>query len=202
MNAVYIYKNTTFAQLTAEDISQNLVQQCYAVLWCDNQAVAVRMQQLKHLILLRTHALFMIYFDRKKCYCNGEREFINCQYLILSLYKNKNCQKIVNIFTKSHYYSMFYIGMVYTCLTNYYKCLTCYYMCLTYYYTPTTKCRGVGYNGFALSRPSVHPSISIIVSATIANSYSYTNGRIFFKLYSNVQLNKVMCKTHVTFVPA
>jgi len=29
-----------------------------------------------------------------------------------------------------------------------------------------------------------------------------TNGRIFFKLYSNVQLNKVICKTHVTFVPA
>jgi len=105
----------------------------------------------------------------------------------------------VNIFTKSHYYSMFYIGMVYTCLTNYYKCLTCYYMCLTYFYTPTTKCGGGAIMDLLCH---VRPSVSIIVSATIANSYSYTNGRIFFKLYSNVQLNKVMCKTHVTFVPA
>jgi len=31
---------------------------------------------------------------------------------------------------------------------------------------------------------------------------SYTNGRIFFKLYSNVQLIEVMCRTHVTSVPA
>ena len=31
---------------------------------------------------------------------------------------------------------------------------------------------------------------------------SYTNGIIFFKLYSNVQLNKVICRTHVTIVPA
>jgi len=30
---------------------------------------------------------------------------------------------------------------------------------------------------------------------------SYTNGIIYFKLYSNVQLNKVMCRTNVTFVP-
>jgi hypothetical protein len=31
---------------------------------------------------------------------------------------------------------------------------------------------------------------------------SYTNGRIFFKLFSNVHLNKVMCRIHVTFVQA
>ena len=31
---------------------------------------------------------------------------------------------------------------------------------------------------------------------------SFTNGRIFFKLHSNVYLNKVMCRTHLTLVPA
>ena len=31
---------------------------------------------------------------------------------------------------------------------------------------------------------------------------SYTNWKIFFNLGSNVHLNKGMCRTHVTFVPA
>ena len=31
---------------------------------------------------------------------------------------------------------------------------------------------------------------------------SNTNGRIYFNLYLNVQLNKVMCRTYVTIVPA
>ena len=102
---------------------------------------------------------------------------------------------------------------------------------------------GGGYNGFALSRPSV----SIIVSALqilyqlknflqtwwnvnlklamcqlkvkvtiefqISNNQildimscplckSYTNWNIFFNLGSNVHLNKGMCRTHVTLLPA
>jgi hypothetical protein len=128
------------------------------------------------------------------------------------------------------------------------------------YYTPTTKCGGGGYNGFALSRQSVgrsvRPSVrlhfcvrsitpipiegfssnlaqmftstrgcaepmlpmcqlkvKVTIEGQISNNQilhcmscplckSYTNWRIFFKLCSNVHLNKGMCRTDVTHVSA
>jgi hypothetical protein len=70
---------------------------------------------------------------------------------------------------------------------------TTLYMCLLY---PHHKIWG-GYNGFALLHWSVGPSP---FSCPLYNSY--TNWRIFFKLGSNVHLNKGMCRTHIAHVSA
>jgi len=125
-------------------------------------------------------------------------------------------------------------------------------------YTLTTKCRGGGLNGYALSRPSdsrsVSPSVplhyrvcsiypipiegfssnlaemftstrgcaepmlpmcqlKVTIEGQISNNKildtmlcplckSYTNWKIFFNLGSNVHLNKGMCRTRVTLLPA
>ena len=71
----------------------------------------------------------------------------------------------------------------------------------THYYTPPHNLGGGGYNGSALSRPSV--GRSIISSPLSCPLYkSYTVLRIFFELGWNVHLNKGMCRTHVAHVTA
>jgi hypothetical protein len=66
-------------------------------------------------------------------------------------------------------------------------------------YTPTTKYGGC-YNGFALSCQSVRWSVIRPSPFSCPLYYSYTNWRIFFKLGSNVHLNKGMCRTHFAHV--
>jgi hypothetical protein len=66
------------------------------------------------------------------------------------------------------------------------------------YYTPTTKCGGLKWIRFVASvGPTVGRSVRLHVRVR-----SYTNWRIFFKLGSNVHLNKGMCRTHVAHVSA
>jgi hypothetical protein len=65
------------------------------------------------------------------------------------------------------------------------------------FFIPPPQNVGGSYNGFTLSRRSVRPS-----QFACPLYKSYTNWRIFFKLGSNVHLNKGMCRTHVAHVSA
>jgi len=61
--------------------------------------------------------------------------------------------------------------------------------------------------------PMCQLKVKVTIEAQISNNQildimsfllckSYTNWKIFFNLGSNVHLNKGMCRTHVTFLPA
>ena len=57
------------------------------------------------------------------------------------------------------------------------------------FYTPTTKCGGGGYTGFALSRRSVGRSVRPSVSNSCPLYNSFTYGRMSFKLEWHIHLN-------------